>query len=387
LPRKSLSDLAVKRIKLPAKGQVDVFDMGYPSFALRVSYGGAKSWVFFYRLGERQRRLTLGHYPSTSLGDARELWRKAREEVAFGRDPARRETAGDNFESVAREWLKRDQSDNRSLREVQRIVEKELLPAWRHRSIRDIRRHDILVLIDAIVDRGSATMARRVMAYIHRLFRWSVSRGVIDSNPAADLPKPGREIKRDRVLTDDELKEVWSAAEQCGWPYGTAIQLLILTGARRAEISELRWSEINGETINLIGARTKNREAHSIPLAAPAKRILEQSPRVAGSEFVFGRPLRRGAWSQAKRTLPAKVSQWRLHDLRRTASTGMNELGTEPHIVEAVLGHTVKGVAGVYNRAKYEVAKRAALDAWGAHVMALVEGRAPGKVLPMRGKA
>ena len=87
MAKKSLSDLAVKRIKPPASGQVDTFDLGYPGFALRTSYGGSKSWVFFYRLGERQRRLTLGHYPSTSLGDARDLWRQAREQVALGRDP------------------------------------------------------------------------------------------------------------------------------------------------------------------------------------------------------------------------------------------------------------------------------------------------------------
>jgi integrase len=269
---------------------------------------------------------------------------------------------------------------------VERIVNKELLPAWGYRSIKDIRRHDILVLIDAIADRGSLTMARRVMAYVHRLFRWSVIRGLLDSNPAADLPKPGREVQRDRVLTDDELKEVWKAAEAVGWPYGSAIQLLILTGARRGEISELRWSEVNGETINLAADRTKNGQAHTVPLSEQAKQILARIPRLAGSEFVFDRPLSSGAWSQAKKIFPAKIASWRIHDLRRTASTGMNELGVEPHIVEAVLGHTVQGVAGVYNRAKYEAAKRAALEAWGAHVMAVAEGRKAAKVLPMRGK-
>jgi len=113
--------------------------------------------------------------------------------------------------------------------------------------------------------------------------------------------------------------------------------------------------------------------------------IMEGLPRIAGSEFVFGREIGKGAWAQAKKTFPAKIAPWRIHDLRRTVSTGMNELGTEPHIVEAVLGHKVAGVAGVYNRAKYEAAKRSALEAWAAHVTALVEGSEPGKVLPMRG--
>jgi integrase len=374
--KKALSDAAVKRYKPPKTGQEDVFDMGYPGFALRVSYGGAKSWVFFYWLGNRQRRLTLGHYPSTSLGKAREKWRKAKEDVSCGRDPAHSDTTGDNFETVAREWLKRDQADNKSLGEVQRIVEKEMLPAWGHRSIKDVRRHDALVLVDAIVDRGSPTMARRTIAYIHRLFRWAVSQGIIESNPAADLPKPGRETRRDRVLSDDELKKVWKAAHKFGWPYGTALQLLILTGARRAEISELTWDEINGDTIELDGKRTKNGQPHNIPLSEPARRILEETPRIAGSEFVFGKPLRSGAWSQAKKNFPVKVAGWRIHDLRRTVATGLQRLGVSLQVIEAVLGHTSgsrSGVVDIYQRHSFDAEKRTALDTWGEHVIALIE--------------
>jgi integrase len=374
LPKRSLSDLAVKRMKPPASGQVDMFDLGYPGFALRTSYGGSKSWVYFYRLGDRQRRLTLGHYPSTSLGDARELWRQAREQVAHGRDPARELTTGDNFESVVREWLKRDQSQNRSFAEVERIVDKELIPAWGHRSIKDIGRRDVLSLMDAIADRGAVIMARRVMAYVHRLFRWAVSRGITDSNPASDLPKPGKEIRRERVLDDDELKKVWTAAEKLGWPYGSAVQLLILTGARRAEISELRWSEVNGESISLKGARTKNGEARNIPLSREASKILSGIPRVVGNEFVFGGPLR-GGWSQAKDRLAVKISDWRVHDLRRTTATGLQRLGFNLQVIESVLGHTSgsrSGIVATYQRYSFEKETRAALDAWGAQMSSLV---------------
>jgi integrase len=374
VPKRVLSDLTVKRAKPPTNGQVDIFDAGYPGFALRVSYGGGKSWVYFYRIGGRLRRRSLGAYPAVTLAEARQLWRDAKHQVSLGRDPGWQRASDLNFESVAREWLKRDQADKRSLKEVTRIVEKELIPEWGQRSIRDIRRHDILVLSDRIADRGATTMARRVMAYVHRLFRWAKSRDLIESNPATDLPKPGREVARDRVLNDAELAAVWKAAVEIGWPYGPAAQLLILTGARRAEIAELKWSEIHGNTIKLSGARTKNAEPHDMPLSEQALDVLSRMPRIAGSEYVFGKPLRSGAWSNAKiKFSAAKIQPWRIHDLRRTASTGMNELGTEPHIVEAVLGHTIKGVAGVYNRAKYEAAKRAALEAWGAHVMALVQ--------------
>ena len=212
------------------------------------------------------------------------------------------------------------------------------------------------------------------MAYVHRLFRWAVSRGIIDSNPAADLPKPGKETRRERVLDDDELKMVWAAADKVGWPYGSAVQLLILTGARRAEISELRWSEVNGELISLKGARTKNGEARNIPLSSAALKILSGIPRVVGNEFVFGGPLR-GGWSQAKDRLAVRIPDWRVHDLRRTTATSLQRLGFNLQVIEFVLGHTSgsrSGIVATYQRYSFEKETRTALDAWGKHVAELV---------------
>ena len=321
--------------------------------------------------------MTLGTYPALSLAEAHEAWRVVKAEAAKGRDPASqrpREVSGNDFTTVSQHWLKKDQATKRSYPAVERIVTKELLPHWGSRRIDEIGPREILDLIDGIVDRGHVTMARRVQAYVHRLFKWAKGRHIIEVNPAADLPKPGAEVRRDRVLTDDELKSVWLATNQLGWPYGTVVKLLILTGARREEIGQLRWSEVKDANLHLSGARTKNGQPHDIPLSPEAGAILAASPRIAGSELVFTSSNRLTSWPRTKECLDeiAKVSAWRIHDLRRTVSTGMNELGAEPHIVEAILGHTVKGVAGVYNRAKYETAKRAALEAWGYYVSTLV---------------
>jgi integrase len=210
----------------------------------------------------------------------------------------------------------------------------------------------------------------------------------------AEMSKPAVAKKRDRVLTDDELVKVWRAAEQLGDPSGSALQLLILTGARREEVGRLRWFEIvDGQTICLSGDRTKNGEAHSIPLSAPARSILANVKHIQGSEFVFtfsGKkpivawPLAKSRWDQM-----IAIAPWRIHDLRRTTATGLQKLKTPLQVTEAVLGHVSgsrAGIVGVYQRHDYADEKRAALEAWGAHVIALVEG-APGKVLPMRGKA
>ena len=132
-------------------------------------------------------------------------------------------------------------------------------PLWGYLAVSDIGRRDALDLIDGIADSGAPVMARRVHAHLHRFFRWAVGRGIIEANPIADLPKPGGETKRDRVLSDDELARVWKAAGDLGWPFGPATQLLILTGARREEIGALRWGEIDadGAQIKLEGSRTK----------------------------------------------------------------------------------------------------------------------------------
>ncbi len=396
MPKRTLTALSIPRIKLPAAGQVDHFDRGYPGLALRVSYGGSRSWVFFYRIGKRQRRLTLGTFPAMDLAEAREAWRKAREDVARGRDPAhtkQRDAGANDFASVVQEWLKRDQGDNRSRDEIERVVNRELIPAWGHRLVGDIGRRDIRDLIDGIADRGAVTMSRRVQAYVHRFFRWCVGRDIIEANPASDLPKHGDETKRDRVLSDKEVIALWKAAGEIGWPFGPAVRLLLLTGARREQIGALCWSEIRGQpekpAIELPSARTKNAEPLIIPVSKTAFGLIENLPRVGNSDLVFttnGKTPISG-WSRAKRELDRimrPASPWRIHDLRRTASTGMNELGIEPHIVEAILGHKVRGVAGVYNRAKYETLKRAALEAWGAHVMALIEGNKRGVVVALR---
>ena len=396
MPSKALTAASVERIKPPASGQVEYFDKGFPGLALRLSYGGGKSWVFFYRASGKLRRYTLGTYPALGLADAREAWREARQEAQAGRDPAaskKQEQAATDFASVAAEWLQRDQAKNRTAAAVKRALDLNVLPLWGQRPIADLGRRDVLDLLDAIADRGSPVMARRVHANLHRLFRWSVGRGIIETNPMTDLPKPGAETRRDRVLSDEELVAVWRGAEQIGGPFGAAIQLLILTGARREEIGALRWHEIADTTIRLAGARTKNGEAHTIPLSTAAMTVIEAAPRIATTDFVFttdGRGRIRN-WARAKTKLDTlePMPSWRLHDLRRTVATGMQKLGVGLQVIEAALGHTAgsrAGIVGVYQVHAFDSEKRAALEAWGAHVMALVEGRAPGVVLPIRGR-
>jgi integrase len=380
--KRTLTVAAVERIKAPKEGQVDFTDRGYPGLALRVSYGGAKSFVILYNISGRQRRLTLGQYPAMTLLDARDAWRVARQSVARGVDPKARSAASAamGFPEVVAEWLKRDQSDNRasSRRQVAGVVKADLLPAWGGRRVDEIGKRDVLNLLDAIADRGAPSMARRVYAHLNRFFRWCVERDIITASPMMAMARPGSGTSRERVLTDDELVAVWRGAEELG-PFGAVTRLLMLTGSRLNEIAQMEWRELSDDAISLPGDRTKNGLPHIVTLSAPAKLLIAELPHIADCDFVFSTDGRKSitSWSRAKDKLDeaSEVSGWRLHDIRRSVATGMAEIGIPPHIIEACLNHVSghkAGVAGVYNKAAYATEKASALQAWGRYVSMLL---------------
>jgi integrase len=391
MTNRTLTATAVERIRTPAIGQIDHFDQGYPGLALRVSYGGSKSWVYFYRLFGKQKRMTLGRWPSMSLSAAREAWRDARNTIDKGESPQhQRPVTANSFAAVADEWLKRDQAHNRSCSATKRLIERCAKPVWEGRQISTIGRRDINDLIDTVADRGAIVMARRLHAHLHRLFRWAVGRGILETNPMAHLPKPGSEVSRDRVLTDAELAEVFKNATKLRPPFGAIFQLLALTGARRSEITGLRWSEIKDDTIILGRNRTKSGEVHSIPLSPQALDIIKQLSRIGPSDFVFtlnGRnPVTDLAASKERLDGLINIPAWHTHDLRRTVATGLQRLGINLQVIEAVLGHvggSRSGIVGVYQRHSFAAEKRTALEAWAREVERIVDGK-PAKVLPLR---
>jgi integrase len=207
--------------------------------------------------------------------------------------------------------------------------------------------------------------------------------GLALSNPVASTNKR-EEQARDRVLSDDELRRILNAVSDGA--YGTIVRLLALTGQRRSEIAELRWSEVDLEarTLNFPAERTKNKRPHVVPLAPTARALLEKLPRAGDAVFEFT------AWAYSKDILDGRsgVSGWTFHDIRRSVATGMADIGIQPHIIEAVLNHVSGhkgGIAGIYNRATYSKEKAEALARWDAHIAAIVK-EAPSKVVGLRGR-
>jgi integrase len=341
-----------------------------------------------------------------SLAAAREAWRLAREDIAAGRDPSPKPIApkpATIFDDVFADWLKRDQAKNRSAKETEQKLRKDVLPFLTGREITDIGLRDCLNAIDPIVDRGAVVQACRVQANLRRLFAWAKGRGIVDKNPLDDVPLPGKAKSRERVLDHDELVKVWNAAGKVGLHRGAAIRLLILTGARRSEIGLLRRDEIRDElldpekndgrtarVISLSGDRTKNGEQHLIPLSTAAQSIIDSLPQIGDEGSVF--TTRRGPlknWHEVKRDIDALVDipHWTIHDLRRSVATGLQKLGVALTVTEACLGHSSgsrSGIVKVYQRHQYLPEKLAALESWGAKVMGLVEGRKGADVVPLR---
>jgi integrase len=209
-----------------------------------------------------------------------------------------------------------------------------------------------------------------------------------DHNPVAGTNKQVEAGPRERSLSDREAAAVWLAAPDND--FGRIVRLILLTGCRRTELGDLKWSEIDTETrtITLPGERTKNGQEHVVPLSAPAIAIIEQIPRQAKRDFVFGAG--RGGyqgWSKSKAEIDkaAKLKDdWTLHDLRRTVRTGLGKLGVQPHVAEAALNHLPPKLIRTYDRNTYAAEKKAALDLWATHLKVAIAQATGGNVTAIR---
>jgi integrase len=369
------------------KGKSEAFfwDEDIPGFGLRLRrVRKASRWIFQYRAGRLQRRLTIGALTAISAPQARKAASEIHAKVRLGGDPA-----GDKAEDRARQAetvgallkpyleFKRQQLAPRSFEETERHLVKHCKPLH-STPIAKLDRRAIAARLAAIATNSGNAAANSVSASLSAFLMWAVQQGMIEHNPAiGTVHYPTK--SRDRVLTDTELAAIWRATSDTS-DYSAFVRLLLLTACRRNEIAGLRWSEIVDGRIVLPATRTKNGRQHMVPLSAAASEVLAARPVRDGGDLVFAA---RGekqltGWTERKQALDQriatngdKVPGWRHHDLRRTCATRLAELGVQPHIIEAILNHQSGhkgGVAGVYNRSTYEIEKRAALDRWAEHI-------------------
>jgi integrase len=403
---KALTVKAIETFK-PGASRREVPDGEVRGLYLQIFPSGKASWCFRYRAGGRTRKLTIGASPEIGLKDARDLARAAHLQIAGGEDPGAAKQAArtdakapplrDMVEKVAAQFLARHVKNLAAATrlEVGRIVAKEILPNFRGRRLSEIKRPDVIEWLDGIVDRPAPIAANRALGWLKGLCNFAVERGIIDISPIAGIKPPAAETARDRVLSDDELKAVWEAADALEQPYAAFVHLLILTGQRRNEVAQIGWREIDLEKRiwTLPKERAKNGVEHTIPLSDQAIGVLTACPRIAESDFVLtisGRTPIRGADLIKRRLdalMPPDTPPWVLHDIRRSVASGMARLGINLPVIEKLLNHvsgSFAGIVGVYQRHSFADEKRAAMQTWARHVEAIVTGDAPGNVLPMR---
>jgi integrase len=346
-----------------------------------------------YRYAGIQRKVTLNAH-KVSLTQARDEARRVLAQVELGIDPQADEKANKaaaarmTFSAAVEMYLK---AKAETLRPASLKVATRYLTSTRYfafdKPVDDVTLSDVSARLDAISRDSGTVTASASRAHLSTFYVWAMQRGHASKNPVINTEAPKAKSKRERALSSDELRRVWQA---CGNDdYGRIVKLLILTGCRREEIGGLRWSEIDFDqgTLKIAAERSKNHREHVLPLSNKALNILRAIQR-PGCEYVFGSGGFR-TWGFAKARLGDGCAAWTLHDLRRTAATGMADLGVLPHTIEAVLNHVSghkAGVAGVYNRSTYAKQMRDALAMWGDHVVSIVDG-VPAKVvaLPLAG--
>jgi integrase len=390
---KDLTAAALASLK-PAAGRREVPDGHTRGLYFVLQSSGAASWALRYRINGHNKKWTIGRHPEIDLKAARQMGREALVQIATGGDPAAekqtaraaaRAPADDLAEIAVEQFIRRHVRPLKSARATERLVRREILAPWKGRRLSEISRRDVHKLIDGVLDRPAPVLANRVRTHLKRFFAWAVERDIVQSSPVDQVRTPTAETPRDRVLDDAELLALWTETVALGDPFGPVLQLLILTGQRLGEVSGMRWSEIDLATRlwTLPATRVKNGKRHTIPLSPQALAILESTPRILGCDFVFtanGKTAVVG-FSKIKRRLddrlPSDMPPWRLHDLRRSAATGLARLGVDIAVIERVLNHTsgtFRGAVGTYQRHGFDDERRVALDRWARHIEALARG-------------
>ncbi len=390
-----LTSRSLAGLPLPSSGRLEYPDDKVSGLALRVSSSGHKSWVLYYRHHGRLRRLTLGTLDAIGLADARDAARRARATVVQGADPAAEKRGHRDaltFGALTGEYLERHaKPKKRSWRADEAMLRRHVPKDWTFRKAADITRRDVRAVLDSIVADGTPIAANRVFALLRKVFNFAVSRELVPFSPCVGIERPSVERQRDRVLSNDELRQVWEAFDSETLPTATLFKLYLLTAQRGAELRSMAWADVDLDAGWWVipAATAKNGLAHRVPLSPAVTallRILRDS--APGSSHAFASPSRHG-YRQVMHKATARVRKqsgvdfWP-HDLRRTAASYMTGMGVSRLVVSKLLNHVERGVTAVYDRHSYDPEKQGALNMWAIRLDGIVHAQPTSNVLPMR---
>ena len=383
MAKAALTDRTIQSLRT-AKAQEDFVDENFKAhgtFGVRVSGNGRKTFFLIYRVGNRQRRLNLGTYPAVGLADARKEALGKVNELNAGVDPAeKRDQAklAETFGELVAEFFRFEEQKLKpsTVAAYRGMLKRDLLPRWGKMRANEVKRAHVLQLTDEIYqERKSPIMANRTLALISRLFNFGIARDLLDFNPAQKVPKPGKENRGERVLSWDEMRNVWNATERENPIFRGVYRLLLLTGQRPGEVTQMEWSDIDGDKWTIPASKSKNSRKHSVHLSPQSQAVLADLRESGASshKYIFpgwreGKPVRELDRARDRLIKAMDCPLWNPHDLRRTVQTRMAEMGIRPDIVDRVLNHNVRGVRANYDQYNYYPETRAALIRWGAEV-------------------
>lgn len=410
-----LSELALKAAKPGAK-EYDIWDSKVKGFGVRVSPKGTKTFVLLFRFEGRPRRYTIARYPDLSLADARDKAQDAKGKIANGVDPQAEKTKekrklSDRVDALVGQFIEAECKGEAfaksgipkwdSWKLVERSLKEYLVSQYGTRSVHHVTKADIKSAVKRIVAIGYPQAANTAFWYMRAFFNWCKKEDVITVSPCDGLANPAPIKTRERVVSDAELAAIWMGCEpapdEVGYPFGSIVRLLMLTGQRRTEVAAMKWSELNLEAGNweIPRDRTKNENATIIPLPTLALDILRGVPKIKDSPFVFPARGNKGShfsgYAKGKKGLDDEIEiegkpleNWTLHDLRRTLATNLAKRQVPPHVIEHILNHSaasMTGVSKIYNTYAYDKEKRDALQLWADHIEGLLKQAAEGDAL------
>ena len=392
-----LTQRRIETLECPAgKKDALVFDDEQRGLGVRITSGGGKSYVAQYTFAGSKRRVPLGSCSAISLAAAREAVRAILGDAARGvdtaadRKEARLKAAADGLTlaDLIDQWdklhlsAKRANYSTAATGSLRRSFARHL-----DKPAAAVDRSAVVRVLDDLSKDDKTAMAGALARYGSALYGWAIRRGTLSGNPFEHVPVAPT-VRRERVVSDDEINRVWAGTQGPG-AFNGIVRMLMLTGQRREEVAGMTWDEIAPDLSvwTIPASRAKNGVAHVVPLSPQAQAVLRTASRVkpeadGSRDLVFsGEPGVFSGWSKSKARLDGRsgVSGWTLHDLRRTTATGLQKLGVRLEVTESVLNHVSgsrAGIVGVYQRHEWAEEKRAALNTWGEHVAAIVEGRA-----------
>ena len=384
MPRRALTDRFCAHAKAAeGEAQTDYFDESRKGLALRVTQAGTRSWTYHFTWAGKRVRMTFGTYPATSLGKAHTLVDEARAALEAGKDPRTALAKPETFKAICEEWAEREGASLRTGEDRKTTLKRLVYPDLGERPIAEIRRNEIIRVLDRIEDESGPVMADQTLAFMRRVFNWHASRSDDFRSPivrgmARTKPKARA---RKRILTDDEIRDVWKALDTADVPacYPAYVRALLLTATRRNEAAGMNSIELQGDLWTIPGERYKTKLDHVVPLTTQAKALIGGKPEgfKGNAWFVFsstGGAKAFSGYSKAKKELDKEIAKrrqaedrepmprWTLHDLRRTARSLMSRAKVPTDHAERVLGHVIGGVRETYDRYEYLDEKRDALE-------------------------